>query len=360
MPQQPKISIAQRALLENESGEAERAGRLTKAQLDLLTDLRAFRMFLPESMNGLGMELPEALRFQESMAQIDGSLGWTLTLCAGATLFAGFMEPSLAADLLADANACFGGSGACTGTADVEQGGFRINGFWKYATGAPHLTAFTANCRIRREGKELRDELGAPVIRSFVFLAEEVSIHRDWRTMGLCATAGDAFEVKNLWVASNRAFDISPQSARLSAPIFKYPFQPFAELTLAVNHVGMMAHFLTACRSIFQRRAARKGHADFYERLFQEAEKTFMLQRNSFYQAADESWQECLQTGTCREATLLRVAQESHVIARLVLEQAAHLFPYCGMEATKPESEVNRIWRDLFTASQHSLLRPIG
>jgi hypothetical protein len=34
------------------------------------------------------------------------------------------------------------------------------------------------------------------------------------------------------------------------------------------------------------------------------------------------------------------------------------LYPYCGLYAAHEGSEINRVWRDFHTASQHSLLLP--
>ncbi|MBS1616040.1 MAG: acyl-CoA dehydrogenase [Bacteroidetes bacterium] len=346
--------------LQAEAPVAEKLGRLTAKQLEVLCTRKAFRMFLPQRMGGLAMGLPEALHFEEQMARIDGSLGWTLTLCAGATLFAGYMQAPLAERLLAPPEACFGGSGASTGIAIEEQEGYCISGFWKYATGAPHLTAFTANCKIWQDGKELSDTNGRPRIRSFVFLKEEVKLHEDWHTMGLCATAGHAFEVAELWVPAERSFQILPENALCPEPIFQFPFQAFAEATLAANHAGMGQHFLDCCEKIFSEKKLRNPKsAPFIEKLFQEAESTFHDSREHFFDVVESSWEACCAERICSEKSLQEVGAASRVLARLTREMASRLFPYCGMAALDPGSEINRVWRDLFTASQHSLLNPL-
>jgi hypothetical protein len=344
--------------LQQEVRAAELEGTLTGRQRDIIYQAGWFRMFLPSSLGGLELGLPEGLRLEEALARIDGSLGWTVTLCSGATMFAGFLEAPLAKELLADPHACFGGSGAPGGIADRQAGGYRITGMWKYATGTPHLTAFTANCVLRENGIPLKDESGQPQVRAFVFKADEVIVHEDWNTMGLRATAGHSFEVNDLHVPAERAFDIMPGAARHSAPIFQYPFLPFAETTLAVNTSGMALHFLECCEAILTEKAARDNGKwkEFYAQLISEGKEQLSRQRAEFYVVADNSWAELLATGACSPVTLKAV---DHVSRRLVWEArevVQRLFPYCGMAATRPESTINRIWRDLFTASQHSLL----
>jgi hypothetical protein len=36
------------------------------------------------------------------------------------------------------------------------------------------------------------------------------------------------------------------------------------------------------------------------------------------------------------------------------------LYPYCGLVAASADSDINRVWRDFHTASQHALLTPLG
>src|SRR5690606_933558 len=79
--------------LRESSAGAEAAGQLTERQRSLIQRERWFRMFVPRALGGLELLLPEGLQLQEGLARTDGSLGWTVTLCSGATMFAGYMEP---------------------------------------------------------------------------------------------------------------------------------------------------------------------------------------------------------------------------------------------------------------------------
>lgn len=190
------------------------------------------------------MSLPEGLKIEEALARIDGSLGWTITLCSGATQFIGYLPAELSEKVFRNGKVCFGGSGAVTGTAIETEDGYTINGFWKYATGAPYCTHFTANCLIKKNGKELLNKKGEPVYKSFLFTKDEVQIFKDWNTMGLRATASDSFSVKDLKITKERSFIIDPNHSTLPGLIYQYPFLQFAETTLAVNISGIALHFL--------------------------------------------------------------------------------------------------------------------
>ncbi len=226
------------------SGDAERSGSLHPQQLALIYEQRWFSLFVPLAYGGLELSLPEGLRLEEGLAWADGSTGWTVTLCGGANWFIGFLQPEIAVELFSDQRVCLAGSGRASGIARITAEGYEISGHWRYATGAPHATAFTANCRIEKDGVLLRDEKGDPLVHAFLFSKAEVILHEDWRCIGMIATASHSFEVRNQKLPANRRFTIDGAHAHLSQPIYRYPFLQLAETTLAVNSSGMAARFI--------------------------------------------------------------------------------------------------------------------
>src|SRR3954463_16517682 len=90
---------------------AEQNGTLTAKQLDIIYKEKWFKLFVPKEYGGLELSLPEGLRIEEALATIDGSLGWTVTLCSGATMFIGYLDQDIAKVIYADDKVCFGGSG---------------------------------------------------------------------------------------------------------------------------------------------------------------------------------------------------------------------------------------------------------
>src|SRR5690606_3694640 len=78
------------------TAHAEKNGQLTADQLDTIYENKWFKLFVPREFDGLELSLPEGVRLEEELAYTDGSLGWTVTLCAGANLFSGYIDPTLA------------------------------------------------------------------------------------------------------------------------------------------------------------------------------------------------------------------------------------------------------------------------
>lgn len=343
-------------ILRNESARAEAQGRLTAEQLDIIYDNKWFKLFVPKRFGGLELALPDAVRLEEELAWIDGSLGWTVTLCSGANLFVGYIDPHIASPIFSIDEVCLGGSGQASGKAIVENGGYIVSGKWRYATGAPHNTFFTANCIIEHAGKPVLDDQGNPLIQSFFFAEKDVRIIEDWNAFGLRATASHSFSINSLWVDKTQTFLIAPKHATLDLPIYQYPFLQFAEATLAANTLGMARHFVTCAGAIINKKHHTASGSTSH-RVLEVAKKSLQDAKQLFYDTLDVSWNELLTTNTISAETLKAVSEQSRALVQLSRQQVILLYPHCGIMAADASSEINRVWRDLFTASQHSLLR---
>jgi len=339
---------------------SEEAGRLHPEIISLIEQERWFKLYLPEAIGGIDIELPAILRLLESIAMTDGSTGWTVTLCSGASWFAGFLEEELRNLVFKSVNTCITGSGAAGGTAIVvPDDGYLINGSWKYASGALHATHFTANCYIKHsDGSAVRDEQGEEIIRSFIFDRTEVTTAPTWSYIGMVATGSHGFEVNNLLVPKNRSFQIN-SDLKMQTNAGNYPFLQLAETTLAVNFSGMALHFLEVAEpSVLNSDNLKRfpaHHATIIRESFAKQKQVLADARTEFFQIADKSWSD-LQHKKLEESLLQEVSRVSRTLAHVSRRVTDNLFPYCGLDAAKNTTVLNRIWRDMHTASQHSLL----
>jgi alkylation response protein AidB-like acyl-CoA dehydrogenase len=346
------------------ASQAEAGRWLHPVQQALLHRRGWLRMLAPRAVGGGELALPDVVRLEEAVARVDGSMAWTLTLCAGAGWFAGFLSPRLAREIMATKRVCLAGSGAPTGHADVEGDGYRINGRWDYASGAPMATHFTFNAALRRHGEVMLDAHGKPRIQAFVVPASMVELEPTWRSMGLRATASHAYRVTDGWVPSEYAFDIDPARATASGPLYRFPFLAFAWVTLAANLAGMAQHFVElAAECIGHRRnrfAADAGpliEAPHVAAVLASTRARLGETRARAYATLDAAWAAAGQGGVdAAQAGALEAASMAWVAAARAAVDT--LFPYCGLFAAREDSEINRVWRDFHTASQHALFMP--
>lgn len=342
------------------ASKAEKLGYLTPEMLDLIYREKWFKLFVPKEFGGLGLTLPEALGLEEKIAQLDASLGWTVTLCAGAGWFVGFLDHKLSQEIFADPKVCLAGSGFVGGKADRVGESYQISGSWTYASGALHATHFTANCEILEDGKPILDEAGKPLVKALILQKEEVEILDCWSYMGMIATGSHAFKTENLRVPVNRAFEILPEKATRPEAIYCYPFLQFAEATLAANILGNTHHLQKLILETFlKRHEIRKydqKHLDYFQKLKKSCASKLEIASMKFYEAVEISWQELKINGKISNKSLRSVSRSSRKLTQVCREVNSKMHPFSGLEAAKTHTELNRVWRDFNTVSQHALL----
>lgn len=341
-------------MLRKHAAAAEEKVMLLPEQLEVIYEEQWFKLLVPAAYGGLETTLPNLVRLQEAASWTDGSLGWVLTLCCGAGWFGGFIAPDTASEVFRHPKVCLAGSGASTGEAEISPNGYRINGTWKHASGAHHATHFTANCFVKKNGEQVLNENGEPLILPFIVDQRDVTLLPTWKYVGMVATGSQSFRVKDVEVAANRCFKIDPIHARVNGKLYQYPFLHLAEATLAVNLSGMAIHFADLCRDVFKERKQQPrlnaNNRIKLEQVWQNAVAGLQSARSSFFAAIDASWQKPGDT------ELKAVSKTSRMLAITAREAVDQLYPYCGLMAASPDTEINRVWRDIHTAGQHSLL----
>jgi alkylation response protein AidB-like acyl-CoA dehydrogenase len=344
------------AIIRDNAAEAEGLGKLHPAQLQLVYEQQWFNLLAPAAYGGLQTPLPDLIKLEEALSWADGSLGWVVTLCCGAGWFGGFIDPIIAQQIYSDKEACLAGSGAPTGTATITGNGYIITGNWKYASGVHHATYITVSCNIMDGENPVLNEDGTPLILPFVLDRKDVQLLSGWKYIGMIATGSDAYSVTNLYVDKNRCFKIDPGAAMIDSLLYTYPFLQLAEATLAANISGTAVHFIDLCVPAFANKATNirrvnEANVLVMDEALRSATALLNQARAAFFTAVEASW-----ANPIDEELLKTVSTTSRVLAKISRECVDELYPYCGLLAASPDTEINRVWRDLHTASQHALL----
>ncbi|MNQ99237.1 hypothetical protein D3C85_1149630 [compost metagenome] len=122
----------------------------------------------------------------------------------------------------------------------------------------------------------------------------------------------------------------------------------------------MAKRFLELVNDSFFSRSGFKRYTpeqvSFFEDELAKCKHTLTTIREHFYEAFDTSWHQLINDGIIKESLLKDVSRLSRALAHQSRKVVDTLYPYAGLEAAKQETELNRVWRDLHTASQHALL----
>jgi alkylation response protein AidB-like acyl-CoA dehydrogenase len=347
-------------IIRDAAAKAEKLAMLHPDQLAVVYRQNWFKLLVPQIYGGQQVSLPYLVRLQEAISWTDGSTGWVVTLCSGAGWFGGFLATEIALETFNTPVVCLAGSGAPGGIAAITPTGYRVNGTWKYASGANHATHITANCIIEKDGKPVIDDNGEPLILPFIFNKKDVTILPAWKYIGMVATGSDAFEINDKEVPVSHQFKIDPEAVVVDQPLYRYPFLQLAEATLAVNLSGIAIHFMDLCENIFDQKAKQlrfnNEHKAFLTNELAAVKIELNQVRALFFEAVGDSWNSLQNPADIPDNQIKAVSDTSRKLAQLARESVDRLYPLCGLIAASTETEINRAWRDLHTASQHALL----
>ena len=311
--------------------------------LQLIEKQNWLNIWVPKQYNGLGLPFSEGLQILQKTAKIDGSLGWFITLCSGANYFSRNLKPTIAHQLFSSQKTCFGGSGMLGGTAEKQNDYYIVNGLWHYATGAPYLTHFTLNAKLIENGNEILDENGEPKFLSFILDKSQVELIPTWKSMGMVATSSHSFEVINQKVHQDYSFIYNEFYS--NDLVEKIPFRVFADLTLLVNYLGMAEHFLEKSLTLFSSNLQTE-----FEILLNESTS----QTIDFSIKIEKLLSENKVTSNVLETEIHQFGENT---TEQITNYIIQLYPHLGIKASKTNEEINQIFRDYFTATQHRNFR---
>ncbi|SHI65472.1 Acyl-CoA dehydrogenase, C-terminal domain [Arenibacter nanhaiticus] len=311
--------------------------------LDWIAVENLWSLWVPQKYGGLEFPFTAGLNKLKSLAKIDGSLGWTVTLCSGANFFIGNLHPVAIEEIFGkgQTQVCFGGSGGVFGSAEKQGDTYNISGKWHYATGASYLTHFTLNAKIIENGEALRNEDGSPMIRSFLLPKDKVEIVENWNTMGLKASVTHSFDVKEVIV--DKKYSFLYNRVNLDYPIFKIPFSVFADLTLWVNYIGMAEHFLEEAGKLMA-----KERLIGLEAVLDAANGKVFDFAHAIEKSLQGQW-------VCNEDTIGQIHSEAVASVQHITKTILEYYPLLGVSASREDHQLNQIFRDYFTATQHHI-----
>src|ERR1700748_3097823 len=157
----PKEILSEQVIeiLREEAFLTEEQRYLTAKTLEIIYREKWLQVLVPKVCGGMEYGLPQAVQLFEALAYVDGNVGWCVNLRAGGNMFSGYLEQQTARKIFDSAATWCAGSGAIHGIAKETDGGYILNGRWKYASGANHASHFTANAFLSdKNGNETHKE----------------------------------------------------------------------------------------------------------------------------------------------------------------------------------------------------------
>lgn len=351
-------------LVRRHAAEMDRRCALPEEIVRALFDLRAFRLWIPRRYQGLELPLPDALAVYEAAAFIDGSLGWAVMIGAGGGLFAAYLEDGAAREIFGPDRAVIAGSGAPDGKAERVEGGYRVSGRWRYASGAPYATTFTANCIVTHGSELVLDGEGRPLVRAMAFELSDVTILETWNATGMRGTASHDFEVRDAFVPERRSFSVLTDSPREPGPLYRLPFGVLTELPVTAVALGIAHHALEAFADFAAKKKIHGSNTPLaqdpaVQTAFGRAHATWRLAKAGVAALAAQAWEAAVAGQPLQPLMLAEITAGCARSVSSLREAVDALAAVAGMTAIQQDTDFARAWRDLLTLAAHVSVSPI-
>lgn len=347
-----------RPVLEAGAREGEETATLPRASADALYDSGLFRLKLPHVMGGAEADLVTQLDVLEAVSEIDPSAGWCLMIGAASL---GGVGAFLSDDAIEEI--FVGGSPPRTagvfapfGTAVPTEGGYLLTGRWSFASGIRHSQWISAGAKVVTETPGYPAQVRATVRTS------DVKIHDNWQVMGLRGTGSCDFSVKDLFVPTSFAYDVSLTEPLRGGALYRLGRPAFVTNEHAAFALGVGRRALSAALEIGQSKT--RGYVSVnslarrpvFQRMLSECDLRLRAARALNVEILEKAWQVACEGRTPEpelQAELRSLATYSTDVA---LDVATQAFRFGGGAALFDSSILQQCLRDINAGAQHQMV----
>ncbi len=254
-------------MIRREAEEAERVRRIPAHVFAALKESGFFRILLPRRFGGLELDLQTAVNVVLEISAACGSTGWVTSCGISHQWMVAQFPLRCQEEVWCDGPdkmvvTSFSPAGEC----HRVDGGFRITGTWRYASGCDYADVALLGVMLPPSS------VGENAVPAFVVVPMS-SCERleDWDTMGLAATGSHAVVARDLFVPTHCTLPVSvfvaPETPGLSAfdtHLGRYPVFSLGAYGLSATAVGCLQGALDhhlALLATWQTRAVGKDGA---------------------------------------------------------------------------------------------------
>jgi alkylation response protein AidB-like acyl-CoA dehydrogenase len=348
-------------MIEAASDRIEAERRIVPEVIAALHEAGLFRMLLPASFGGGAADVVAFNQVIETIATADASTAWCLAQQVASTQTASYLDPKVAHEIFAGPDGAVAWGPPSGAKAVVVDGGYIVNGRWRFASGSEHCPWLGGHCAVfEADSKPRLDKQGRPVLRTMLFRKDKATFYDIWHVIGLRGTGSNAYEVTELFVPEAYSYwrDL-PADRRGDDPLGNIPL-----LTLyGMGFSGVALGLARACLEAFMKLAEKKKPAPTHgapvllrdNAVIQSrvAKATGRLQsgRAYLYECLREFWQ----AATANRAPSLEQRAQLRVAITGSMDQARRVVDFAyhsaGADAIFNGSAFERRFRDMHTVT---------
>ncbi|MET4162778.1 acyl-CoA dehydrogenase [Marinobacterium iners] len=319
--------------------------------IESFKDVGVYRAMVPKALGGDERSPMEFLQMVEAMAAADGSAGWVASFGMNPAYLSALPPQTIDKVWAETPNIVFAGGIFPTQPAKKVDGGYIVNGRWKFGSGCMGASLI---------GVGVQPDNGEPLPRMAVMPAEKVKIEPNWDVIGMVGTGSHDLVVEDVFVPEEWTF-VRGGKPNIDAPFFRYPTLAFAAQVLSVTTAGLAREALDVVQAMAAGRASVTGAPNLGEREYVQieiakAEAKVRSSRAFFYEATEDAWNSILAGDEPNrdQINLIRLATTN--LAHECADAIRSTYEVTGMTGTYNDHPLSRIVRDSMMCTQHAFM----
>lgn len=345
------------------SNEIEQRRRLPPDVVDAIRPTGAFRMYVPDDLDGPGVTAWESLEVLEELAYHDGAAGWCSMIGSTTSLMSSMLPDRYAHQIFADRDAISGGFAMPAGHAVAVDGGLRVSGRWPWGSGTQHCDWIGGGCFVVDENgsrSPRADGLAAPFV---FFPAHEVEFIDNWHVSGLAGTGSGDYQVTEVFVPEGRWVQMGRDEPVRHNSLSRFSFYGLLACGVAACAMGIGRRSVDELTELAVAKKPQGSRRTLAERAQVQADVAIAEAKLSsawtfLRDAITGSWEtaEAGDDPTLEQKRLLRLSA-THA-TQTAAEVAELMYKAGGGAAVYKTSALQRTFRDAFVATQHAMVAP--
>ncbi len=346
------------ARLETSSEASEELRRLDDDAVAAMKEAGLTRLFTPQRFGGYELAPRHHILACATLARGCTAAAWVLMVCGAHSYVVGrFPEECQKEVFGADPDVLIAGTLAAQGTIAPAPGGWVLDGRWQFGSGVDHAPWLLIGARPAEKGYRAQH---------VVVPKTDLEVDDTWYTLGMRGSGSKDLVAHKVFVPAYRAMESGPlflgTFVGSTAPVYRLPVSAGLATMLSATILGMaekgLELFLAATKTrgdIYY--GSRKAASPSIQRRAGEAAAELDVARLLIARMCDD-----LDTAMAKDRPPMevklraRLRRDAAYVSELSRRAVERMFAAAGAHAIYDHSALQRIHRDITTASHHQMV----
>ncbi|HTO09665.1 MAG TPA: acyl-CoA dehydrogenase family protein [Myxococcota bacterium] len=342
------------------SARSEALRRLDDDAVAALREQRLGSLFTPRRFGGFELTPRAHLLAVAELGHGCSAASWVLMVCGAHTYVVGrFPERCQQEVFGADPEVLIAGTLSPQGSVRASGDGWILNGRWQFASGCDHSPWLLIGARV------VEPKPGAWKHVHVVVPARDMVLDDTWHTLGMRGTGSKDLVARDVFVPAHRAVPTHPtfvgDCPEASSAVYRLPVLGALSAMVAASVLGIaergFERFVASARERRDARSGTKARDPGVQARFSESRSELQAARLLLLHICDRFEAAMKQdAGPLSLEERIRFRADAAYVVELCQRALGRLFSASGAHAIYESSELQRIRRDLDTASHHAIV----